>query len=114
MNNNNLHSHIIISIIFFIQFNYLIMIIISLTNYSQSQWVNVHPLSAASPLVINPKKLLSHPCFWLCHNLPIRPELSPHLMITTVSLLPSVLMKDKKKTNSVRLRMRFDWTGRSK
>ena len=36
-NNNNIHSYIITNIILFIQLNNLITIIISFTNYSQTQ-----------------------------------------------------------------------------
>lgn len=92
MNNNHFHFRIIISIILFTQFNNLITIIISFTNYSQSQWVNVSSPFATSPLAVNPKRSLSHPRFRLHRNLSTQLELTPHLMTTTISSSPPTTM----------------------
>lgn len=89
MNNINLHSHIIIIII--IQFNHLITIIISFTNYFQSQWIRSLSPFVTLPLIINPKISLPRPCFRLCCNLPMWAELSSHLTTIAISSLLSTV-----------------------
>lgn len=65
-------------------FTHIILLLLSSSYFFFLLQRTLSPLVNSS-LVADPKRPMSHPYFYLCHNLSTQPKLPPHLMTTIIS-----------------------------